>query len=149
AFFNQWMMPLFFIVSGAAVVYSLRSRNARGFLKERVLRILVTWVLIGIFVIAPPQVYLERLTHGDFSRTFFQFYPHYFEGVYGFGGNFAIVPLHLWYLVFLFIFSLIALPLCHICCSSFTGILSSPIRASRKQLKDMAQSSLLPLWFWQ
>jgi len=111
-FFNQWMMPLFFILSGAAVYYSLKSRTAGGFIKERSLRILIPWILVGIFVIAPPQVYLERLTHGEFSGTFFQFYyPHYFDGIYAFGGNFAIIPMHLWYLVLLFIFSLIALPL--------------------------------------
>ena len=110
--FNQWMMPLFFILSGAAVYYSLGSRKARGFVKERMLRILIPWVGIGIFIIAPPQVYLERLTHGEFSGNFFQFYyPHYFDGVYAFGGNFAIIPLHLWYLVLLFTFSMIALPI--------------------------------------
>ena len=109
--FNQWMMPLFFILSGAAVYYSLRSRKAGGFVKERILRILIPWVGIGIFIIAPPQVYLERLTHEEFTGTFFQFYyPHYFDGVYAFGGNFAIIPLHLWYLVLLFIFSMILLP---------------------------------------
>ena len=105
------MMPLFFILSGAAVYYSLRSRKAGGFVKERILRILIPWVGIGIFIMAPPQVYLERLTHGEFTGTFFQFYyTHYFDGVYGFGGNFAIIPMHLWYLVLLFIFSMIALP---------------------------------------
>jgi len=110
--FNQWMMPLFFILSGAAVYYALRFRTSSGFIKERSLRILIPWMLIGIFVIAPPQVYLERLTHGDFSGNFFQFYfPHYFDGVYPFGGNFAIIPMHLWYLALLFTFSLIALPL--------------------------------------
>jgi len=110
--FNQWMMPLFFILSGAAVYYSLKSRKAGGFVKERILRILIPWVGIGIFVIAPPQVYLERLTHGEFTGTFFQFYyPHYFDGVYPFGGNFAIIPMHLWYLVLLFTFSMIVLPI--------------------------------------
>jgi len=110
--FNQWMMPLFFILSGAAIYYALRFRTAGGFIKERSQRILIPWILIGIFVIAPPQVYLERLTHGDFSGNFFQFYfPHYFDGVYPFGGNFAIIPMHLWYLALLFTFSLIALPL--------------------------------------
>ena len=110
--FNQWMMPVFFILSGAAVYYALRFRTAGGFIKERSLRILIPWILIGIFVIAPPQVYLERLTHGDFTGNFFQFYfPHYFDGIYPFGGNFAIIPMHLWYLALLFTFSLIALPL--------------------------------------
>jgi len=28
------------------------------------------------------QVYLERLTHGQFSGSFFSFLPEYFNGVY-------------------------------------------------------------------
>jgi len=110
--FNQFMMPVFFVVSGAAVYYSLRSRKAGGFIKERSLRILIPLVILGMFVIAPPQVYLERVFNGEFIGSFFQWYfPHYFEGLYGFGGNFAFHGLHLWYLMDLFIFSLILLPL--------------------------------------
>jgi len=70
-FFSQWMMPLFFVLSGAAVYYSLKTRKGGGFVKERILRILIPLVGIGIFVIAPPQVYLERLSNGEFSGTFF------------------------------------------------------------------------------
>ena len=72
SFFDQWMMPLFFIISGAAVYYSLKSRRPGGFAWERVLRIAVPWLILGIFVMAPPQVYLDRLTHGDFSGSFLQ-----------------------------------------------------------------------------
>jgi len=110
-FLNHWMMPLFFILSGAAVYYALCFRTAGAFIKERVLRILIPLVLVGIFVLAPPQVYLERLTQSQFTGSFFQFYPHYFDGMYGFGGNFAWAGMHLWYLLYLFIFSLITLPL--------------------------------------
>jgi len=109
-FLAQWMMPLFFVISGAAVFYALKSRTAGAFLKERTLRILIPLIIIGFFIISPPQVYLERLTHGEFSGTFFQFYPHYFDGLYAFGGNFAWMGMHLWFLLLLFIFSLIALP---------------------------------------
>ncbi|MFC1909617.1 acyltransferase family protein [Chloroflexota bacterium] len=109
--FNLWMMPLFFVLSGAAVYYSLKSRTTSGFIKERILRILIPLVGIGVFALAPIQIYLERLTHGEFSGNFFQFYPHYFDGLYGFGGNFAWMGVHLWYLMDIFLFSLIALPL--------------------------------------
>lgn len=111
-FLNLWVMPIFFILAGASIYYALRSRTAGGFTKERTLRILIPIIILGIFVIAPPQVYLERLTHGDFSGNFFQFYyPHYFDGIYGVGGNFAVVPMHMWFLWLLFIYSLILLPL--------------------------------------
>ncbi|MFB0559225.1 MAG: acyltransferase family protein [Dehalococcoidales bacterium] len=111
-FCNLWMMPLFFILAGASAYYALSFRSAGGFIKERTLRILIPLIIVGWFIIAPPQVYLERLSHGEFSGNFFQFYyPHYFDGIYGLGGNFALVPMHLWFLWLLFIFTLITLPL--------------------------------------
>jgi peptidoglycan/LPS O-acetylase OafA/YrhL len=110
-FMNIWMMPLFFILSGASVYYSLKSRNGGSFLKERFFRIMIPWLLTGIFVMGPLQVYLERLSHGEFSGNFFQFFPHYFDGFYGFGGNFAWAGMHVWYLMVLSVFSVILLPL--------------------------------------
>lgn len=110
-FMNIWMMPLFFILPGASVYYSLKSRNGNSFLKERFFRIMIPWLITGIFVMAPPQVYLERLSHGQFNGNFFQFLPYYFDGFYGSGGNFAWMGLHLWYLMLLSVFSLVLLPL--------------------------------------
>lgn len=108
---NQFIMPLFFVFSGAAVFYSLKRRTARGFIGERTLRIAVPWVVLGMFVLGPPQVYLERIFNHQFSGSFLAFLPHYFDGLYGFGGNFAWMGIHLWYLMQLFLLSLIALPL--------------------------------------
>jgi glucan biosynthesis protein C len=70
--------------------------------------------LFGVFVvIAPLQVYLERISHEQFEGSFWSFYPHYFEGWYGVqkNGNFAWMGIHLWYLEFLFVFSIVTLPL--------------------------------------
>jgi glucan biosynthesis protein C len=108
-----WIMPLFFIVSGAAVFLSKGSDKTGEFIKSRFLRLLVPLIFIGTFIINPLYVYIERLFSGQAANGFFQWYPKYFDGIYGFGGNFA--PLghgtHLWYLEFLFIYSLILLPL--------------------------------------
>jgi hypothetical protein len=78
----------------------------------RVLRLFVPLVF-GAFVLSPHQVYLERFTHGQFGGTFIQWFPHYFEGLYGVeeGGNFAFHGMHLWYLMLLFFYSLLLLPL--------------------------------------
>jgi len=111
SFFTQWMMPLFFIISGAAVYYALKFRTAGRFAKERVLRILIPFVVFGFFRFSIPQIYLDRLTNSQFTGNFFQFIPLYFKGVDQFGGNFAWHGQHLWYLLYLFIFSLILLPL--------------------------------------
>jgi hypothetical protein len=57
------------------------------------------------------QVYLERITRRQFSGSFWAFIPHYFDGWYGYGGNFAWMGLHLWYLEVLFVYSLLFYPL--------------------------------------
>jgi hypothetical protein len=72
----------------------------------------VPLVILGYFVTSPPQSYLDRLTIGKFSGTFWEYIPHYFEGVDMFGGNFPWHAFHLWYLLYLFVFSLCLLPLC-------------------------------------
>jgi hypothetical protein len=107
----QWMMPLFFILSGIGIYHALAHQRWPQYLVSRVKRLLVPLVF-GIFVvIAPLQVYLERISHKQFEGSFWSFYPHYFEGWFGLGGNFAWMGVHLWYLEFLFVFSVITLPL--------------------------------------
>jgi glucans biosynthesis protein C len=116
----QWIMPLFFLLSGTSIYFALKSRTAGQFLRERSMRLLVPLVF-GIFILSPPQVYLERLSNpnhgvapwnrGQFSGSFWEFIPHYFQGWYLFGGNFAWMGIHLWYLLVLFLFSLLLLPL--------------------------------------
>jgi glucans biosynthesis protein C len=107
-----WIMPLFFFISGASVCFSLRSRKAGGFLKERTLRILIPLVFIGTFVINPPYIYAWRRFAGQTTEGFFRWYPHYFDGIFP-TGNFGPLGLgtHLWYLQYLFVYSLILLPL--------------------------------------
>ena len=114
-FLSQWMMPIIFVISGASLYLALGSRTLRqprlgSFLKDKVLRLAVPLVF-GILTLTPPQVYLERLTHHQTGLSFFQWLPQYFQGWYGFGGNFGWMGLHLWYLLVLFIFSLLFLPL--------------------------------------
>lgn len=107
-----WIMPLFFMISGASVYFSLRSRKAGGFIKERILRILIPLIFIGTFIISPPYIYIERLFDGKTVDGFIQWYPQFFNGMWP-KGNFAPLGMgtHLWYLQSLFVYSLILLPL--------------------------------------
>jgi len=113
-FAGTWMMPLIFVISGASLFYAVGKDGFGKFVKDKVLRLLVPF-LVCVFTHASLQVYLERLTHGDFGGSYFQFYPHYFEGSYEGGdptsGNFSWYGVHLWYLLWLFIFSLVLYPL--------------------------------------
>lgn len=110
---GNWIMPIFFAVSGISAFYALQKRSASSYLKERFLRLGLP-LLFGIFILTPPQVYMERVSHQQFTGSLWKFLPHYFDGVYldiGGQGNFSFFGLHLWFLFVLLIFSCIALPL--------------------------------------
>ncbi len=109
-FAGIWGMPLIFVISGASVFYALGKARPVKYIKGNIARLLVPLV-VGVFTHIAYQVYLEHLHQGTFSGSFIEFYPHYFDGLYAFGGNFAWMGLHLWYLEALFLFSLLCLPL--------------------------------------
>ena len=104
AILDHFIMPLFFVLSAIAIYYALKRRTKAEFMRERVNRLLIP-LGFGIFTHIILQVYIENVTHGQFTGTFWQFIPRYFNGFYAFGGNFAWMGLHLWYLLMLFLFS--------------------------------------------
>jgi glucan biosynthesis protein C len=109
-FFELWGMPLLFLISGASIYLALRPRRAIRFLRERVLRLLVPFAL-GMLILSPPQKYLERLNHGQFQGSFLEYLPLYFRDITRWNGEFDWVGVHLWYLAYLFLFTLVLLPL--------------------------------------
>ncbi|MGD8944373.1 MAG: acyltransferase [Desulfobacterales bacterium] len=113
-FATRWMMPLFFIISGASLFYAIaKSGGWSRFYVNKFMRLMIP-VLVAAVTHGALQIYLERLSHGQFSGSFFSFLPEYFNGVYlaiGMQGNFAFHGMHLWYLLFLFLYSLICYPL--------------------------------------
>jgi CubicO group peptidase (beta-lactamase class C family)/surface polysaccharide O-acyltransferase-like enzyme len=133
-FVGLWGMPLIFLISGASVFYALGKASPGKYFKGIALRLLVP-LIVGIFTHIAFQVYVERLHTGTFGGSFFEFYPHYFDGMYGFGGNFAWMGLHLWYLQALFLFSLLFLPL-------FLWLKNSP--TGRRALRGLGDSLARP-----
>lgn len=112
-FATVWMMPLIFAISGASLFFALNRPGFGRFFKDKVLRLFVP-LAVGALTHISLQVYLERVSHGQFQGSYFEFLPHYFDGLYmdvGEGGNFAWQGLHLWYLLILFLYSLLLYPL--------------------------------------
>jgi len=142
-FATRWLMPLFFIISGASLSYAIgKSRGWSRFYVDKFLRLMIA-VLVASITHSALQVYLERLTHGQFSGSFFSFLPEYFNGVYlgiGMPGNFAYHGMHLWYLFFLFIYSLICYPL-------FIWLKGTGREILNRVTKLFAIPGLMYLWF--
>jgi peptidoglycan/LPS O-acetylase OafA/YrhL len=101
-------MPIFFIIAGMGTFYALRHVKGGLYALNRVVRLLVPFV-IGLFTHIPIQVYLDRVSKGYFTGSFFEFYRQMFNGVYPYWGDFDIYGLHLWFLLILLIISLITL----------------------------------------
>ncbi len=102
---HYWRMPLLLFISGAGTYMALGKRTPGQFLKERRNRLLVPLVF-GMFVVVPPQIYYEHIldynSYWEFYKTVFQFVP-YPRGSFSWH--------HLWFILYLFLYSLIALPL--------------------------------------
>lgn len=108
--FDLWGMPLLFMISGASIYLALRPGGVARFMRDKIWRLLVP-LAFGILVLGPPQIYLERLTHGQFQGSFLEYLPVYFRDWHLWNGEFMWTGVHLWYLAYLFLFTLALLPL--------------------------------------
>lgn len=106
AFLHLWHMPLFFFLAGMTAFFSLQRRTTGQFMLERVTRILLPFVFGFIFII-PPQVYWDRMSRGRFDGSYLDFLPLYFTE--GFTRGYVSWH-HLWFILYLFLISLMALP---------------------------------------
>ncbi|MCU0352304.1 MAG: acyltransferase family protein [Cytophagales bacterium] len=107
-FLSQWRLSLLFLVSGAGVAFALRKRTGRQFAAERFKRLFLP-LLFGMFVVVPPQIYMERLFKHQFSGSYFDFYSLVLQFKPYPEGNFSWH--HLWFVLYLFVYSLVGLPL--------------------------------------
>ena len=111
ALFFPWGMPLFFLVAGAASWFALRRRSAGQFTRERTFRVLVPF-LTGTILFGPLQLYLSwshRSATGVWDGSFIEFVAERLS--YPFPKILGAIGYHMWFLGFLFFFSLLALPL--------------------------------------
>ena len=106
-FLHQWRLPILFVVSGMGTYFALSSRKVREYIKERSSRLLIP-LLFGMVFIIPPQVYFERVNSGTNFSSIIEFYPHILNGIYP-NGNLSWH--HLWFLPYLYVYSLIFAPL--------------------------------------
>jgi glucans biosynthesis protein C len=133
-FLHYWRMPLLFLISGAGTYFALGKRTSAQYLGERLRRLFIPFA-VGVFILVPVQVYIEKASS---YNSLLEFYPHMFEGIYP-EGNFSWH--HLWFIVYLFVIALIISP--------FLGILRSErftrftLRLERIVTKPLALNILM------
>ncbi len=113
---NPWRMSLIFLVSGMAISLVEPKISGIQLLKLRSIRVFVP-LLIGMYIIVPPQLYFELASKEGFSDSYLSFihfyididtekYPHHQHGDLG-----LLTWNHLWYLAYLFCYTLIYITL--------------------------------------
>jgi glucan biosynthesis protein C len=110
---GPWGIPLFFLVAGAGSKFALRRRNSQQYIRERVNRLLIPFI-VGTILLSSFQRYLEALHFENFQGSFLSFIPEWLSrsttGIRFSPAEFGDWGLHLWFLAFLFAFSLFGLP---------------------------------------
>jgi glucans biosynthesis protein C len=107
-FLSRFRMALLFLIAGVATQFVLRTRSPAQYLRDRCARLLVPLVF-GVFVVVPPQIYVERVATGAFHGSYLAFWPRVL--------NFTLYPAgevsyhHLWFVFYLFLYSAMLLPL--------------------------------------
>lgn len=100
-----WMMPLLFAVAGMSSRYALGKRSAVDYAKERVSKLLLP-LLFGVLLIIPVQPYLAGLFYNGQAS-----YLDSFTKLTDFSGyDGAFTPGQLWFILFLFVISMVFLP---------------------------------------
>ncbi|TVZ37753.1 acyltransferase-like protein [Alteromonadaceae bacterium 2753L.S.0a.02] len=111
---NQWRMSLLFLISGSAVAFMVPKMSALQFILNRHSRLLLP-LAFGMAVVVVPQVYVEAIGIGliDPSFGFFRFWSHYLNQDstlftdHKTIGSLHLTWNHLWYLIYVFAYSLI------------------------------------------
>jgi glucan biosynthesis protein C len=113
-FFHTWRLHLIFFVSGVGTWLAIRSRG-KCFFNDRFLRLIVPFVF-GAIVIVPCQYYYQMLQKG-IDISFIDFMINYPQFIMNKDIQFDLflwiieIGIHLWYLPYLFIMTLITFPL--------------------------------------
>ena len=105
---NPWRLSLLFLISGVALRFLMdKSDNLWRLGRERSWRLFLP-IVFGMCVVVAPQSWLQLVESGEISSSFLAFYPGYLAEDYSIS-----TPTwnHLWYLVYLFVYTLILLPL--------------------------------------
>lgn len=110
---NQWRMSLLFLISGAAVSFLLAKQSWWQFIRKRVV-ILLLPLVFGMLVVVVPQVYVEANTKGliDCPNYWHFWYAYLNQNSPEFANHKTIGAMHLtwnhlWFLPYLFAYSLI------------------------------------------
>lgn len=106
-FVNRWRMELLFLISGLAVHFMRGKTGIAGLAWKRTSRLLLPLVF-GMLAVIPIQSYVAALHDHAIAPGFGAFLLHYWTHGYK---DYGLTWAHLWYLPYLWLFTMLLLPL--------------------------------------
>ena len=104
---NPWRLSLLFAVSGFASAALLdRSPGIGAFIRSRMARLGIP-LLFGVVVIVTPQPWVELVTQHGYAHGFGYFLLHDYYRPQQIDGVFVPTYMHLWFVVYLLVYTLI------------------------------------------
>ena len=105
-----WWMNLLFTIAGISSFYAFKKRTIKEYANERVEKLLIP-LLVGLVLVIPIQSYIADVFHNGYSGGYFAHYKVFFtKFTYLTGQDGGFTPAHLWFLLYLFIISMLMLP---------------------------------------
>ena len=105
---NSWRLPLLFLVSGyASAALFAKLGGVGAFLRSRAARLLIP-LLFGMIVIIPVQPWIELVSQHGYRASFGHFWVHDYFRFGKLDGIALPTWQHLWFVVYLFVYTLFA-----------------------------------------
>lgn len=149
---NRWRMPLLFMISGIALGLAMASHPAPRLIRSRSWRLLLP-LTFGMLAVVPVQAYCEALGNGVIAPGFGAFMARYLqlrswpEGGWS-GASHGITWNHLWYLAYIWVYSITLLVLSPILEGAASRRLRSRLFDCHRSLWVLAPAGWLFLSLW-
>ncbi|HXH48552.1 MAG TPA: acyltransferase family protein [Terriglobia bacterium] len=113
-FVGLWLIPLFFLVSGAATRFTLERHLPGEYVRRRFRRLILPFIF-GTLLLSPLQALLLSPSPRSLENGWLEFYADFFAArlhiaQWSLAWLFEGFGYHLWFLGFLFVFSVLSLP---------------------------------------
>lgn len=105
-----WWMTLLFVLAGMSSYYALEKKSVKAYASERIHKLLVPFIA-GLVLLIPVQSYIADIFHNQYAGSYIEHLKIFFTrftDLIGTDGGFT--PAHLWFVLYLFVISLVLLP---------------------------------------
>lgn len=105
-----WWMAVLFALAGMSTVYALKNRTIEQYIKERFFKLFIPFIS-AILLLIPVQTYIADKYFNQYTGSYMEHLSVYFSltDFSGYDGHFT--PGHTWFILYLFLISMVTLPI--------------------------------------